>query len=346
MFLIWTLLGLVSIRYKPKRVSEPAKNVNIVIVSIANSKVRKSLFETIKNVQSFGLKYYLVVDEGAELIKELPSTPLVIVPKKYKEYLIAKGRALSYFVENYVQNGRWYGFVDDDNILQDTEFLYEIPYYEKQGYVAMNPILVMRKGKSALTYIMDSIRLFDDLTVYRFFTGLLGKPLVGLHGELLCVKAEVLKEIGFDHRTITEDFHFSIELLRRNYKTWQSKTKISLKSPNSLHDLMRQRGRWFKGIALELQNANSLMKFIVGSRMTFWALGIFGSWAFVFLWPQWGPMWLALPGGIAYWLLYGYGVFRASKWWFLAFIPLIGIIESLSWVFSFKQKGFVVIDKC
>jgi cellulose synthase/poly-beta-1,6-N-acetylglucosamine synthase-like glycosyltransferase len=288
----------------------------------------------------------LVVDEGSELIVELASSNLIVVPKTYKQYLIAKGRAINYFVENYVQKGQWYGFVDDDNLLLDTEFLSEIPYYETHGYVAMNPVLVMRKGKSSSTYIMDSIRLFDDLTVYRFFTGLLGRPLVGLHGELLCVRGDVLQEIGYDYRTVTEDFHFSAELTKRGYRTWQSKTKISLKSPNSLRDLMRQRGRWFKGIALELKNANSLMKFTVGSRMTFWALGIFGSWAFVFLWPIWGPMWLALPGGLMYWLLYGYGVFRTSKWWFLLFIPLIGIIESLSWVFSFKQKGFVVIDKC
>ncbi len=235
--------------------------------------------------------------------------------------------------------------MDDDNLILDTEFLHEIPYYEEHGYAAMNPVLVMRKGKSNLTYVMDSIRLFDDVTVYRFFTGLLGKPLIGLHGELLCVKGEVLKEIGYDHPTITEDFRFSGELVKRNYKTWQSKTKVSLKSPNSLYDLMRQRGRWFKGIFLELKNVSIPMKVLVGTRVSFWALGIFGSWAFAFLWPLWGPMWPALPGGIAYWLLYCYGAFKSSKWWLIIVIPLIGVVESLSWIFCFRQKGFVVIDK-
>ena len=239
----------------------------------------------------------------------------------------------------------WYGFVDDDNIILDTEFLYEIPYYDKQGYVAMNPVLVMRKGKSTFTYIMDSIRVYDDLTVFRFFTGLLGRPLVGFHGELLCAKGEVLKEVGYNYNTITEDFHFASELTKRNYRTWQSKTKVSLKSPNSLYDLMQQRSRWFKGISLELKNASPPMKVIVGTRVSFWALGFFGSWAFAFLWPMWGPMWPALPGGIAYWLLYCYGVFKSSKWWFVVTIPFIGVIESFSWVLSFKQKGFVVIDK-
>jgi cellulose synthase/poly-beta-1,6-N-acetylglucosamine synthase-like glycosyltransferase len=177
----------------------------------------------------------------------------------------------------------------------------------------MNPVLTMRKGKNTLTYIMDSIRLYDDLTVYRFFTGLLGNPLVGLHGELLCVKGEVLKKIGYDHHTITEDFHFAAELVKRHYKTWQSKTQVSLKSPNSMHDLFRQRGRWFKGIVLELKNSTLPMQLIVGTRVSFWALGLFGSWAFAFLWPMWGPLWPALPGGIAYWLLYSYGVVKSTK---------------------------------
>jgi hypothetical protein len=88
------------------------------------------------------------------------------------------------------------------------------------------------------------------------------------------------------------------------------------------------------------------MKIIVGTRVSFWALGLFGSWAFAFFWPLRGPLWPAIPGGIAYWLLYSYGVLKSRKWWFLLFIPLIGILESLSWVFCFKQKGFVVIDKC
>ncbi len=343
--MVWSILGLLSLNYKPKKADIRASNVEIAIVTIANSKVRESLKGTISNIQKLGLKFYVVVDEGSELIPELSSQNLVIVPKSYDLNLVGKGRAISYFVENYVQKGKWYGFVDDDNLVLDDRFLYEIPYYEQHGYVAMNPLLIMRKGRSNLTYVMDSIRLFDDVTVYRFFTGLLGKPLVGLHGELLCVKGDVLTEIGYKYRTITEDFHFSCELIKRGYKTWQSKTRVSLKSPNSLKDLMRQRGRWFKGIVTDLKNAVVPMRLIVGTRVLFWVLGFFGSWAFAFLWPMWGSLWPAIPGGIAYWFLYCYGVAKANRWQYLLAIPLIGVMETLSWTFSLRQKGFVVIDK-
>ena len=35
---------------------------------------------------------------------------------------------------------------------------------------------------------MDFIRKYDDVTVFRFFTGLLGIPYIGMHGEMLTVK--------------------------------------------------------------------------------------------------------------------------------------------------------------
>ena len=345
MFLFWILVAITILFHKPKRSKTRAANVEIVIVSVATSNVRNSLKETALNIEKLGLKSYLLVDEGAELIPELPKENLVVVPKSYKPFLVAKGRAMNYFVENHVQANKWYGFVDDDNLVLDDAFLFEIPYYEERGYVAMNAFLKMRRGRSTLTYVMDSIRVFEEFATFKFFTGLIGKPYAGLHGELICVKGETLKEIGYDHKTITEDFRFSCELVKRGCKTWQSKTRISLKSPNNLHDLMRQRARWFRGIILDLRNAATSMKLIMGIRVLFWAMSFFGSWAFAFLWPFWGTFWPAVPSGITYWLLYSYGVAKASKWEYFLLIPVVGIIEGLSLLYTFKQKGFVVIDK-
>jgi beta-1,4-mannosyltransferase len=345
MFLFWTLMAVLILYYKPKRSKIRASNVELVIVTIANNNVRSSLKETISNIEELGLKSYLLVDEGAELTPELPKENLIVVPRTYKPFLIAKGRAMNYFVENHAHGDKWYGFVDDDNLVLDDTFLYEIPYYEERGYVAMNAFLKMRKGRSALAYVMDSIRIFEELATFKFFTGIVGKPYAGLHGELLCVKGETLKEIGYDYKTITEDFHFSCELVKRGCKTWQSKTRVSLKSPNNLRDLMRQRARWFRGIILDLRNAATSMKLIMGTRVLFWAMGFFGSWAFAFLWPFWGTFWPAVPSGIAYWLLYSYGVAKAGKLEYFLLIPLVGVIEGLSLLITFRQKGFVVIDK-
>jgi|SRR5205823_4251313 len=78
-----------------------------------------------------------------------------------------------------MQDDKWYTFIDDDNLLLDDTFLYEIPYYEERGFVGCNPVLFTRQGRSTFTTIMDWIRYFEDITVFRFFTGLTKRPWIG-----------------------------------------------------------------------------------------------------------------------------------------------------------------------
>ena len=346
-FSVFVILGIIAQVYKPKKGKEKAKNVECVLVSVANRKVEKSLFECITHTKKkLDNHLRLLVDEWSELIPKLQGNSLVIVPASYRKDLVGKGRAINYFIEKEVQPDKWYTFIDDDNLILDNSFLYEIPYYEKRGYVAMNPMLVPREGKSTLTYIMDFARYFDDLMIFRFFTGFLKQPLIGLHGEFLTVKGEVLKEIGYSNHSLTEDFRFASELVRRGYKTWQSVSKISIKSPNSLGDLLKQRGRWFKGIFKDWRYCPTLMKGVVGSRLLIGVLGIFGSWALSPLWFLfWGSFYFAIPGGLYYWVIYLYGVGKSRKLYYLFLIPLFSIFEAGSVYAGLKQKEFVVIDK-
>ena len=344
-FSIFVGLGLISQVYSPKKASNPASNVEMVIVSIASKKVEKSLMECITHHERFGLTLWILVDEGSELINVLlEKYNLVIVPKSYRVDLVGKGRAMNFFIEKVVLEDKWYCFIDDDNLVMDTNFMYEIPYYEKLGYSAMNPVLYPRMGRSGFAFIMDFIRWFDDITLFRLFTGLLKTPIMGLHGELLTVRGSVLKEVGYNHRTITEDFLFATQLVRRKHKTWQSSTVVSIRSPNSLGDLMKQRGRWFKGVSHDWVFCPTKMKFVVMLRLTIWVLGIFGSWLFVPFW-LFTSCWYAIPGGIAYWGIYIWGTIKLGKLQYLLMIPIYGIVESASWMVGLRDKKFFVIDK-
>ena len=345
---IFTILGLVGQIYKPKRSRKKAENVECVIVSVANRKVEKSLFECIAHTKKMLDNHlWLVIDEGSELIPQLEGNSLVVVPRSYRRDLMGKGRAINYFIEKEVKPDKWYAFIDDDNLILDDSFLYEIPYYDELGYVAMNPVLVPRKGKSSFTYAMDSIRYFEDLMIFRFFLGFLKSSIIGLHGELLTVKGKVLEEIGYSNPSITEDFRFAVELFRRGYKTWQSASKVSIKSPNSLGDLFKQRGRWFKGILKDLRYCPSLMKGMMGLRVLLWAIGVLGSWALSPLWFMfWGPFYFAIPGALYYWTIYSYGVIKSRKFYYFFLIPLFGVLEMSSHPTGLRrQRGFVVIDK-
>jgi beta-1,4-mannosyltransferase len=387
------MISFLGFLWRPHRADFAANNVEFVVVSIASRSVRASLFEAINHTTANfpHIPLYILIDQRSELLNELevlvashrqtlvrdaqttdrvmfksssdPKLELVIVPKEYRTDLRGKGRAMNFFIENYVQGNKWYCFIDDDNLILDDAFLYEIPYYEPKGYALCNLSIITRRGKSRFIYVMDNMRLFDDITISRLYTGMLHIPLIGLHGEGLTVKGNVLKEIGYGKRTITEDFVFGNEVVRRrnkneNLKTWVSETKISIKSAYTLHDFLRQRARWFKGVAIDLKDTEPVVKIVVGIRMALWTVNLFGSWAFSPLWIFWvheSPLWFYLffLGGVTPWVVFILYIrkFREFQpWYFSFFVPVYGILESLiAWYVLFQQRksssAFVVIDK-
>ena len=383
LYSVFLVIGFVGYWYRSKSGNTKCNYIEFIIVTVANKSVRNSLIESIEQTSARfpDIPLTILVDQGSKLLIELllPLTSnsigvsgllstmfmsstiaprpvgkriapirVVVVPNLYRQDLVGKGRAMNYFIESQVEKDKWYSFIDDDNIIVDSSMLYEIPYYEKMGYVACNPLIVPREGKSKTAHIMDSIRRFDDVTIFRFFTGICKKPLLGLHGEVLTVKGSILKEIGYHRRTLTEDFRFAAESIKQGkMKTWQSSTKVSIKSANNIHDLLKQRGRWFKGIAMDLNFCTPAMRGIVGVRMAIWILGIFGSWALSPLWIFWqdGAFYFII-GGMCPWIVLSVGIIRNKQpLYYILCIPLFGILESISPWFGLKQKKFVVIDK-
>ncbi len=342
-FSAYHIMGLISYKlYKVKR-GNIRQDAEIVIVTRGNDIVRDSLNDAINHNRKYGNLTILTEDDAN--MNSIHNIDIIRVPKDYRNDLIGKGRALNYFVENFVKDDKWYIFLDDDNLLLTDDIFYEISVYEKLGYVASNPILIPRLGSSKITYIMDWVRYFDDLLTFKTFTGLMGKPLIGMHGEMFTVKGSILREIKFEHKTLTEDFRFASELVKHNYKTWQSKSKISILSPNTLTDLYKQRGRWFRGLCSDIRYTNSLVKALMGIRLLSWIIGIFGSWAFAVLWLIFEPFWYAIIGGIIYWYIYAYGIKKINMWEYLVLIPLYGILESFSWTQGLFRREYVVIDK-
>src|SRR4051794_33614087 len=159
------ILGIIGIRYRPNKSKFKSNKVEIIIVSIANEKVKNSLFECINHTYTNfpDIPISIIVDEGAQLIDSLfeyinkdclnssllhnskisakerldimkgkRSINIIVVPKDYRPDLIAKGRSINYFVENHVKDLKWYIFIDDDNLILYDNFLYEIPFYGKR----------------------------------------------------------------------------------------------------------------------------------------------------------------------------------------------------------------------
>ena len=358
-------LGVLAyVAYTPHQADSKAEDVTFVVPTIGAAAVRDSLFECLAHHTEKFADYdiYVVTDEGADLEAELRAydgVETIVVPDEYDPTAVAKGRAIQYFIEQVVVDNPdgWYSFIDDDNLVRGEEFLYEIPHYDARGYGAMNSVLTPRQGNSALTYVMDHIRLLDDLTVFRAFTGLFKRPYIGFHGELLTARGDVLRDVGFDRASIVEDYAFAAELVKAGVPTWQSATRVSILSPHSVTDLLKQRSRWYIGTWNLLWQTSPVTKLLTSTRLLSWTVAVVaGPIAFVAgqIGGDLGLPWLfqvaPFLAGVVYGGTYAYGAVGLGGWTqlrMLVSIPLCVICESIAPIYAVTvaDRDFTVINK-
>jgi len=351
--------------YLPESADSPAENVRFVVTTVATEAVDDALCEVLQHTTEQFPQYelFVVVDEGSDLESQIRAherVRTVVVPDSFSCNATAKGRAMEYFTRTVVSEAPeyWYAFLDDDNLVLDRSLLYEIPYYEERGYRAANPVLVPRPGDSTLTFVMDHLRTLDDFTVFRTFTGLLGKPLIGFHGELLTVRGDVLADIGFDRQSLVEDYAFAARLVERDIPTWQTSTRVSILSPHTLRDLYRQRRRWFLGLVRELFRSPLSATLCMGFRMLAWTFALVGSLLVVPVWillaqhpfPLAFRVWTGLSS-LVYMGTYVYALSRVSglgrKLQYALLLPVYPVFEASTSLYAIvtRQSRFVVIEK-
>jgi hypothetical protein len=356
-YVVSSMIG--HIFYSSQKGVEKVEDLTVVLVTIASEDVREALYESIEHNRALLNEYdfYVLIDEGADLQSELEDmdVDLAVVPDSFEAEAIAKGRAMQYFVEEYVEEDEWYAFIDDDNLVQGREFLYEIPAQEADGKLVMNSLLIPRRGGSTIAFAIDHMRTLFDFTFFRTCTGLLGRPYAGLHGELLCARGDVLRTVGFDKPSIVEDFVFANELIKRGIPTWQSQTATSILSPHSLEAYFTQRSRWFIGKVSWLPRCSPGTMIVTGLIQGVWFLGIFGGWLVGGIWLLFGPpiqsTYLMPPvfSSIVYSSIYSIGVLRMGLRHLpkILLIPIYATIEHAAPYISLLRNPdeFEVIKK-
>lgn len=350
----WLILMALARCYRPEQGAKEAKNVKVVITSIANEGVQKVLYGCIdQTMRILGIKPIVLLDEDSALTEALREKVgrdnVVVVPKNFMPHLVGKGRAMYYFAQTGIGRNFWCLFLDEDTLLQDRRILTEILAYAARGYVAANGVIVPKRGKSDLAYVMDSIRRFDELTFYRFFTGRVGVPLLGMHGECLLLRGDILQKVIAAEASIAEDCDIAEALVRQGFRTWQSATRVLVLSPNSLSDLTKQRTRWFQGLSRSFAHCPFSMRAVAAFRVAVGALWVVGALMFPLSFFQSGEAlaFLVVPGLYA-WSMYVCGISklrRCGSWWMLALVPFFGVLETIMPMLSRKQEGFVIIDK-
>ncbi len=208
----------------------------------------------------------VVTEETADpdIVRELRSYPdvrVMVVPAGYSPPKGArfKARANQYALEARRHShengpGTYVYHLDDDTHPGEDTMASLAEFAEQPGgrYLLAQGILTFPREltPSALSWYCDSIRPADDMGRIAFFTGYLGTPLGGLHGEHVIIRADIEDEIGWDYPdTVIEDAYFAMEFSRRYPGRSTTLNSFSYgASPPSVRELVKQRRRWSEGL--------------------------------------------------------------------------------------------------
>jgi egghead protein (zeste-white 4 protein) len=212
----------------------------------------------------------------------------IVVPKDYRtaKNSLYKARALQYAVETSpLPANAWIVHLDEETQLTRSGvkgICDMIREEEASGE--------LRIGQGAILYhrawerfpfltLADNVRTGDDFARFHF-QHKLGFTIFGLHGSYIVVRNDIEKSIGFDfgyQGSITEDAFWALLAMQRGYRCRWVEGYLEEQSTQSVGDFVRQRRRWFQGLAKVAIHAPVKLywRLSIGINTVLWAMAPF-----------------------------------------------------------------------
>lgn len=240
----------------------------------------------------------VVAEEASEARDELEGlrsehVRVLYVPVEYETRggTQAKARANCWLDEVRQREGEshdrvWVLHMDDDTgIGFDTaeyvaRFIKDNPAGDPESKLLAQGVLAYPREFSSkgIVWLADAVRPGSDLSAFRLWTGS-GRPLLGAHGELLLVRADIETYIGWDYGrvlSITEDANFALLFASRYARrsAWIP-ARCYGSAPESFSDLVKQRKRWARGLLHVARNplVPLRQRLLMRYALTSWVLG-------------------------------------------------------------------------
>lgn len=251
-FLYQICIGIAGL-FNKKQTEAPNKNHRFAAIIAARNEanVIENLIESLKmqNYPSDLLDIVVVADNCDDNTAEVAEKAGAIVFKRNNKKEVGKGYVLRFAFDKIFELHDYYDafcIFDADNIV-DSNFIHNmnkeicIGYKVAQGYRDMkNAQDSWISGGHALFYWFQN-RFYN---ASRSFLGLSAN----INGTGWMVSADVIKKIGYNMTTLTEDLEFSMECILNDYKIgWVPDALVYDEQPITLKQSVRQRIRWTSG---------------------------------------------------------------------------------------------------
>ena len=250
-----------------------------------------------------GVRVDVVVEEGCEtrtklleLAARIPLINVVVVPAGFRTprgtRFKARANHYAHLVRQRDGEARadvWILHMDDDTSVNPYTAAEIARFVERQRlagddtkHLAQGVLAYPREyAANRLTWYADAVRPGCDISLFPLTTGR-GKPRLGLHGELLLVRASVEAEIGWDFgpQSIVEDAEFAMRFCDAHpgRSAWFSACSYGA-SPATVRDFIRQRERWVWGqLALLTRSPISRRRrLVLFPTIALWVAAPFGN---------------------------------------------------------------------
>ncbi len=212
------------------------------------------------------------------------------VPRKYQteNESLYKARALQYAVEHSpLPDNAWIVHLDEETQITSSGI---------KGICAMireeETSGALRIGQGAILYhrtwakhpfltLADNVRTGDDFARFHF-EHRLGLTIFGLHGSYIVVRNDVEKSTGFDfgpEGSITEDAFWALVCMEKGYRCRWVDGYLEEQSTQSIADFVKQRRRWFQGLAKVSIHAPVKFRWrlCLGLNTILWAIAPFAA---------------------------------------------------------------------
>ncbi|WP_232699223.1 glycosyltransferase family 2 protein [Brevibacillus daliensis] len=258
-----TIVGLVAIYqtgisiaggvfHKKKEITHgPKKSFAVLVAAHNESAVIAPLIENLKKMDYPREMYdiFVICDNCTDNTAEIVRKHGAYACERFDSSKRGKGYGIEWMLEKLWTMPKQYDAVvmfDADNLV------------EKNFLAVMNDRLC--KGQRVIQGYLDSKNPFDSwitlsYAVTYWFTNRmwqLARHNLGLPNTLggtgLCIESNLLKEMGWEATSLTEDLEFATRCIERGvYPCWAHETKVFDEKPIDLRSSMKQRLRWMQG---------------------------------------------------------------------------------------------------
>ena len=379
-------VGILWYRFAPD-LDEVAPVTSLVVFRIVSRGTnRQALEATVKRCHAemvrsplFPYVVEVVTDHPSGNHLDLPNAVQLEVPDDYRTAngALFKARGLQYALEHSAMpDDAWLVHLDEET--QPTPSGIKgiarlITEEEASGElrVGQGAILYHRNWRQhPFLTLADMVRTGDDFARFHF-QHRVGVTLFGLHGSYIVCRNDVEKEVGFDFGpvgSITEDAFWALKCMENGRRARWCDGYLEEQSTESVMDFIKQRRRWFMGLAMVSLHAPVHWKWriMLGFNTFTWAfaplalLYTYIHFAYGFEvrgWIRWGAN-FAFASFVTFYItglrdnLAEYGItnpIEKAGWYVaqIALMPVFSLMESVSVAFAIVRPsmGFHVVKK-